>query len=241
MTKIDKSNYTKEQNKNLLEARRAQKSLQASIPTSSTTLKQISAHTNKEYGFVIGNGTSRQPINLTELKQFGKLYACNAVYREFDPDYLVAVDVKMILEINNKRYQYKNPNVWTNLNKAYKRFENLNFFNPSKGWSSGPTALWLAAQHGYKDIYILGFDYKGLPVGNKVNNIYAGTENYKKTTDSATYYGNWLKQTATVIKENTNIRFHRVIALDNFTPEELNKFSNLKTIYIEDFQKMFGI
>ena len=240
MPKIDKSNYTKEQNKKLLEARRIQKSLQSSI-TTTASLKQITAHTNKSYGFVIGNGTSRQSIDLNTLRQFGKLYACNAVYREFDPDYLIAVDVKMVLEINSNLYQYKNPNVWTNPNKAYSKIQNLNFFNPSKGWSSGPTALWLAAQHGYKDIYILGFDYKGLPNGNKVNNVYAGTENYKKTTDSATYYGNWLKQTATVIKEYTNIKFHRVIAQDNFTPDELNKFSNLKTIYIEDFRKMFGI
>lgn len=240
MPKIDKSKYTKEQIKKLLEARRDQKNLQASI-TSNPSLTQITPHKNKEYGFVIGNGTSRQHINLNDLKQFGKIYACNAVYREFDPDYLIAVDVKMIIEINKNNYQHKNPNVWTNPNKAYKQITDLNFFSPSKGWSSGPTALWLAAQHGYKDIYILGFDYKGLPGGNKVNNIYAGTDNYKKTTDSATYYGNWLKQTATVIKENTNIRFHRVIAQDNFTPDELNKFSNLKTIYVQDFQKMFGI
>ena len=77
--------------------------------------------------------------------------------------------------------------------------------------------------------------------GNKVNNIYAGSENYKKTTDTATYYGNWLKQTAAVIKENPEIRFHRIIAQDNFVPDELNKFSNLKTTLVEEFQRSFGI
>ena len=49
--------------------------------------------------FVIGNGTSRKPIDLNQLKTFGKIYACNAVYREMNPDYLVAVDSKMITEI----------------------------------------------------------------------------------------------------------------------------------------------
>ena len=71
--------------------------------------------------------------------------------------------------------------------------------------------------------------------------MYADTANYKKSTDTATYFGNWLRQTASVIKENTNIQYHRVITPDNFLPEELNKFSNLKTIFVEDFKKMFTI
>jgi len=236
MAKLDKSKYTKLEIQQLLKERRDQKLLLQTLP------KIIAGpHTNKEYGFVIGNGVSRNNINLNSLKSFGKVYACNAVYRDFDPDYLVAVDVKMVLEIDSKNYQHKNPNVWTNPNKSYRRIENLNFFNPSKGWSSGPTALWLAASHGYEDIYILGFDYKGLPYGNKVNNIYAGSENYKKTTDTATYFGNWLKQTAAVIKENPGIRFHRIIAQDNFVPDELNKFNNLNTIVVDEFQRSFGI
>ena len=55
--------------------------------------------------FVIGNGTSRKDLELHSLKKYGKVYACNAVFRTFEPDYLVAVDVKMILEINHAKYQ----------------------------------------------------------------------------------------------------------------------------------------
>ena len=66
----------------------------------------------------------------------------------FSPDYLVAVDSKMIIEINNSGYQRKNQ-VWTNPNKLFARMEGFNFFQPSKGWSSGPTALWLASQQQY--------------------------------------------------------------------------------------------
>ena len=142
--------------------------------------------------FVVGNGTSRSNIDLNILKNNGKVYGCNALYREFTPDYLIAVDVKMILEINKAGYQNKNT-VWTNQNRAYREFKNFNYFNPSKGWSSGPTALYLASEHDNEEIYILGFDYQGLD--NKVNNVYADTTNYKKSTDKATYFGNWLKQT----------------------------------------------
>lgn len=187
--------------------------------------------------FVIGNGISRQNIDLHKLKTKGKIYGCNALYREFYPDYLVAVDVKMVLEINQVGYQHKNQ-VWTNPNKSYKKFSHFNYFDPSKGWSSGPTALWLASQHNYKEIYIIGFDYKGLNDGQTVNNIYAGTRNYKKTTDKATYYGNWLRQTTNVIKENKNIQYFRVIQPDNFCPPELNTFENFKTISYLDLVKI---
>ncbi len=63
----------------------------------------------------------------------------------------------------------------------------------------------------------------------------------KNTTDGATYFGNWLKQTSTIIRENPHIQFYRVIRSDNFSPAELNKFSNLKTIYVEDFLQIFKI
>ena len=52
-----------------------------------------------------------------------------------------------------------NNEVWTNPNKAYHGFHGFHYFQPSKGWSSGPTALWLASTHGHDTIYILGFDF----------------------------------------------------------------------------------
>lgn len=190
--------------------------------------------------FVLGNGVSRQTITLDPLKTQGKIYGCNALYREFDPDYLVAVDVKMILEISEKRYQHKIP-VWTNPNKAYSKITGLNYFNPSKGWSSGPTALWLASEHKNTEIYILGFDYQGIGVNNQeVNNMYAGTLNYKRKEDRATYFGNWLKQTYTTIKSFNTNRYIRVVEDKGFIPKEFEKLTNLEHILIADFKKKFS-
>jgi len=231
MAKIDKSQYTKTEWKIIREKRRQEKRVNALIESSNP---------NEKIAFVIGNGTSRKPINLEDLHSIGKTYACNAVYRTFSPDYLIAVDVKMILEINKAGYQHKNA-VWTNPNKSYAKIQNLNYFQPSKGWSSGPTALWLASEHSYDKIYILGFDFRGLNEGKMFNNIYADTANYKKSTDSATFFGNWMRQTTNVIKSNPDIEYVRVIAPDNYCPEELNKFDNLKTITVEDFKEIFNI
>ena len=235
MTKIDKSLYSKEEWHKIRQERRNKKRLKNLSKTNN--IENLSSN---DIAFVIGNGVSRLPIDLEQLKSIGKVYACNAVYRTFQPDFLVAVDVKMILEINKAGFQHKNQ-VWTNPNKSYERIKNLNFFSPSKGWSSGPTALWLATQHQYKKIYILGFDFRGSKEGRMFNNIYADTANYKKSTDGATFFGNWMRQTTSVIKENTNIEYKRVIAPDNYCPEELNKFNNLENIFIEDFQQMFNL
>ena len=191
--------------------------------------------------FVLGNGVSRKSINLNELKKHGTIYGCNALYREFIPDHLIAVDSKMILEIAQSNFQ-KHNNVWTNPNRLFKNIPDLNLFNPSKGWSSGPTALWLASQHNHKHIYILGFDYKGIgDDGTRFNNIYADTYNYKNSEDRATYHGNWLRQTATVVSDYPTIRYTRVIAPDNFCPSELNKNRNINNILVEDFKKIFEI
>jgi hypothetical protein len=255
MAKLDKSLYSKSEWQKLKEERRAVKAEKRAsklkkeigpilnqVDNTTTVIpkKRPQIHPASKFAFVLGNGTSRSPIVPEDLQTYGKIYGCNALYRTFRPDYLIAVDVKMILEICKSGFQHHNE-VWTNYNKSYQRFQNLNYFHPSKGWSSGPTALWLASQHQYEKIFILGFDYKGLDDGKKFNNVYADSPNYKKSADGATFFGNWLRQTASVIKENPKIQFYRVIAPDNYIPEELNKFSNLKHIFVEDFQKMFNL
>ena len=190
---------------------------------------------------MLGNGTSRKSIDPIELRNKGTIYGCNALYREFSPDYLIAVDTKMIIEINKSKYQTTNQ-VWTNPNKAYSKFVGFNYFNPSKGWSSGPTALWLASNHSNDEIYILGFDYQGIGKQNdKINNVYADTHNYKKSNDRATYYGNWLKQTVTTIQKFSKKRYIRVVEEDCFVPKEFSKLQNLTHISTEEFKKSFHI
>ena len=57
------------------------------------------------------------------------------MYREFQPDYLVAVDIKMVNEINMSRYQ-NDHQVWTNYNKSFEKYTGFNYFEPSLGWSN---------------------------------------------------------------------------------------------------------
>ena len=43
--------------------------------------------------FVLGNGASRKDVDLSALKNHGKVYGCNALYRDFTPDVLVATEI----------------------------------------------------------------------------------------------------------------------------------------------------
>jgi hypothetical protein len=248
MVKLDKSQYTKSQWKVIKEQRKKTKQQerenreaakkQVQVNTISDNLENQNKYKKEEskgkIAFVLGNGTSRANIPLSPLQQMGRVYGCNALYRHYKPDYLVAVDTKMILEINKSGYQKKNE-VWTNPNRSYVKFKHFNYFNPSKGWSSGPTALWLASEHKYETIYILGFDYRGLNDGKHFNNVYSNTANYKKSTDSATFFGNWMRQTSSVIQTNPKINYVRVIEDDSYIPKDLAKFKNLKHINVKSF------
>jgi len=194
----------------------------------------------KKIAFVLGNGTSRKEINHHNFKKYGTVYGCNALFREYVPDHLVCVDTKMITEISTTQYQTKN-NVWSNRNKLTERTPGIKIMEPNKGWSSGPTALLLASQHGHKVIYILGFDYVGL--GEKqelVNNVYAGTKNYKGVNDRATYYGNWQRQTMMCINQFPKTKYYRIIkSMNDYIPDHLKDLTNLSHITVDDFAKNF--
>ena len=206
-----------------------------------TVFDNNNKETVKDISFVLGNGVSRASIPPAHLKTHGKVYGCNALYRSFKPDYLIAVDTKMIREITTAGYHRDNQ-VWTNPNKFSREISGLNLFQPNLGWSSGPSALNLASMHSYNTIYILGFDYTG--IGRKqelVNNLYSGTLNYKKENERSTYFGNWSRQTSICIKKFPKIKYIRLVEnINSFIPEHLIGIENLTHITLENFKKRFN-
>ena len=196
--------------------------------------------------FVLGNGESRRGIEINDLKEKGTVFACNAVYRTHRPDFLVAVDPKMIFEIAETDYPVHNK-VWSNFNAQYNKhpkiLNHINWFKPSLGWSSGPTALRMACEHGFKEIYILGFDYQGLNQGKRftLNNIFGDTRNYKKRNDEATFYGNWMNQTKRCLQDFKDVQFHRVIPKGWFKPKDIEWAGNIDHPTTEEFLAKFDL
>ena len=173
--------------------------------------------------FVLGNGTSRKDIDLTRLKTLGKVYGCNALYRDFSPDVLIATDEGISTEIQASGYA-KNNEFYTRKpvpDSGAKKIT-LNY-----GWSSGPIALsYASVPTNMKTIYILGFDFAGLD--KKFNNVYADTKHYKKSTEPETYFGNWVDQTQTVIKQYPKINYIRVTAENGVVPDKFKNIANLE-------------
>ena len=54
--------------------------------------------------FVLGNGESRDGYDLKQFRQWGKIYGCNALYRDFQPDGLISTDWAMMHEVYSSGY-----------------------------------------------------------------------------------------------------------------------------------------
>jgi hypothetical protein len=181
--------------------------------------------------FVLGNGISRQGIDLTLLQKHGPIYGCNAIHREFSPDVLVATDRPIATAIQESGYALKN--------KFYTRrpIDNLGAHrvpNPYFGYSSGPIAAAIAAQDGHRCIYMLGFDM-GPINNNQFNNVYAGTEFYKRVDAPPTFTGNWVKQIIRITADFPLSEFVRVHGPTTAAMAEFNTISNLKSMNLQEF------
>ena len=58
--------------------------------------------------FVLGNGISRRGLPLEYMKDYGDIYGCNALFREFTPKVLVATDKPIAAHIEETGYPKTN-------------------------------------------------------------------------------------------------------------------------------------
>jgi hypothetical protein len=181
--------------------------------------------------FVCGNGISRQAVDLNQLRSLGKIYGCNGLYRDFEPDCLTATDRPIAEAIQNSGYS-KNHRFYTR-----KPIPGLGALPVPKKYhsnSSGPIATALAALDGCKTIYMLGFDMG--PIANqKFNNVYAGTDFYKRPDAAPTYTGNWVKQLCAISQDFPQTNFIRVCGQTTADIRELKLFNNLVHIPVQMF------
>ena len=181
--------------------------------------------------FVLGNGLSRLAVDLNQLKQQGRIYGCNALYREFAPDVLVSTDKAIAHAIQHSGYAEKNL-MYTRkpLPGLGARAVPQNYF----GFSSGPIAVGLAAIDRHLAIYLIGFDM-GPSLSNRFNNVYADTEFYRKSISLPTYTGNWIRQIITICNDFPKTSFTRVMGETTSSISEFNNINNLRHMPMTDF------
>jgi len=156
--------------------------------------------------YCIGNGPSRKGFDLNRLKPHGQTYGCNALYRDFMPDFIFSVDAKMTAQmcldkVGRKTIHYA-PSLEVNRRHA-KGMIHLIPNNPH--WISGNQAFWTAGVHGHKNIYLIGYDFREYGKG-KLNNIYQDTLIYGERNGDTVFDG-WLKQFRDMIKMRPYINF----------------------------------
>lgn len=187
--------------------------------------------------FVLGNGRSRLAINVHEIAPLGAVYACNAMYREFTPEVLVATDRPIAEAIQHSGYS-QNHVFYTR-----RPIEGMGARRIPQDWygfSSGPAAVALAAQAGHREIYLIGFDLGGLP-GDRFNNVYADTEFYKRSSARATYSGNWIRQLRTVFRQFEHSRFIRVHGDSTVDVADFRGDANYERVTVQEFQHRINI
>jgi hypothetical protein len=181
--------------------------------------------------FVLGNGVSRKSIDLNWLKSYGSIYGCNALYREFTPDVLIATDCPIATAIQESGY--------AQTNEFYTRRPiaglGAKFLIPKyRGYSSGPNAVGLAASHGHFKIYLLGFDM-GPTTNNLFNNVYADTEFYKTSAHPPTFTGNWIKQVTQICQDYPQTQFTRIYGNTTAKIDKFDKIINMLHLQMPDF------
>jgi hypothetical protein len=187
--------------------------------------------------FVLGNGISRKAVALESLRPLGKIYGCNALYREFNPDVLVATDRPIAATIQESGYAGQHV-FYTRrpLEGSGARPVPALYF----GYSSGPIACALAAQAGHTTIYMLGFDM-GPAENQQFNNVYAGTEFYKMPTAAPTFTGNWIKQLIQIVQDFPLAQFVRVCGSTTASIAQFATVPNLKSLDLLEFLNQFAI
>ena len=190
---------------------------------------------NKDFAFVLGNGKTRLLVNPQDLP--GITYGCNRIYQEFAPDVLVSTDQAMAHEIQKSGYSRKYKH-YTRQQNIIKDSGALVLPNSIQGMSSGPACIGLACMEPQNYIFLLGMDLKSST--DKINNVYAGTENYRDVDASPTPYTNWSSQIHGLVKSNPSKRFIHVNPLQGFTPESWLTLENFEVMDLCVFRQMIN-
>jgi len=170
--------------------------------------------------YIIGNGESRLGFDLYKLPQ--DTYGCNALHRDYEPDYLITVDRKIYQEIKDSEYGEKNI-VYTNHLNMTRIGGSCNLIPNNPYMGAGTTAMHIAIHDGHTNLICIGFDCA--KDGPNLN-VYKNTNAYdnESTVVNQTH---WAKQIYGFMQENSQINWTFV---EGDLPEQFFTLDNCKQI-----------
>lgn len=197
---------------------------------------------------VLGNGPSRTELypqgdlfGLLKNHRGGLLaagavqtYGCNAIVRDFVPDFVVCND-EMAAEMVNNGYCDQTI-VYGNANMVLSYPGKFYLTPQDPSWDMGAIAAYLACFDGHNKVYLLGFDCHTGETNYHMN-VYSGTPGYPDVTEPTTeeFFSQTLQQ---VLNTYHNVDFVRVVPTENFYMPERWKYQlNLRQITFSNFVK----
>ena len=189
---------------------------------------------------VIGNGPSRLNFDLSTIGRKMTTYGCNALYRDYAPNYLVSMDRQMVDEIikfeGHKRSifytQHEN-----HIDSLALQGEPINFFWGFRETNdSGNSALRLALTQDNDITYIIGFDYND--GGSNLPNVYSNTKNYPRShifPAASMQTDKWRQRLNKILRDYPNKKVVRVngnnksfdIPIDNYSEITTEQFKEI--------------
>lgn len=193
---------------------------------------------------VLGNGPSRLEhtqdlFGLLANHKGGLLaggrvqtYGCNAIVRDFTPDFVVANDALASELVNTGRCD---TNIIYGTSSMILAYPGKFYPVPQNpNWDAGSTAAYLACFDGHKTVYLMGFDLHSGHDDIQFN-IYSGTNGYPAVNSTTTerYFELTMLQ---VMNTYPDVDFVRVSPTkDYYMPESWKYQLNLRQITFRDF------
>jgi hypothetical protein len=185
---------------------------------------------------VLGNGSSRAELypdlfNLLD-RQAMHTYGCNAIMRDFTPDFVCANDELMTEFIDSG---YCDQTIVYGTARMREQHPDKFYLVPQNpNWNMGSIATYLACFDGHKTVYLLGHDLHSGDDGYHLN-VYSDTVGYPDQR-SLTTEGYFERTMVTIMNIYNDVDFVRVSPTrDYYMPDSWKYQLNLRQISFRDF------
>jgi hypothetical protein len=184
----------------------------------------FNTHTTTQ-AVAIANGPTREELNLIHIADHkggllgvDKLqsYGCNTLYKDFTPDFLVAVGDENVKELAESNYSDDNI-VYVNGEHLINYPGKFYLIPQNLSYDAGSLAAYLACFDGHKKVFLLGYD------------------SYTEFNDHRTQ-AFFIKALLEVMKTYNDVEFVRVMPTENYSvAPELISLPNFRQINYRDF------
>jgi hypothetical protein len=210
-------------------------------PTTEMVPNQVFNTYTTTQALVIGNGETRLEFDLTHIANhkgglFGanrlQTYGCNALYRDFTPDFLIAVGNEIVKEIAESGYS-NNGIVYANGQHVIDYPGKFYLVPQNIAFDAGSLAVYLACFDGHKKVFLMGFD--GYDAAGNINNVYKNTNGYPASTDdqNETF---WNLSLSTVMDTYPDVEFVSIMPTEKWYVHDMfDSKPNFRQINYRDF------